>query len=106
MVKIIKKEMINLKTNLAAQRNMINIITVLINKIKILTKEMEWQHFTTQNMMNLERANPKRIKMKLDTMIIIIKVISEAEEEIIIVITTTNTVTQMNSKIKEDNESW
>lgn len=41
MVKIIKKEMINLKTNLAVQRNMINIITVLINKIKILTKEME-----------------------------------------------------------------
>lgn len=94
--------------NMVVQRNMIKIIIVNTNKITI--KEMESQHFKTQNkmtivalkidMMNLDQVNQKRIKMKLDTMIIIIKMITEED----IAKTIINTITIMIFKIKEDNE--
>jgi len=109
--KIIKKEKNNQKMNLVVQGNKNKII--IVNTSKIIIKVMELQHFITQNMMNkvvlnhknmmiMDKENQKRIKMKLDTMIIIIKMITVEEEitkttNIIIIIT-------MIFKIKEDNE--
>lgn len=111
--KIIKKEKNNRKMNLVVQGNKNKII--IVNTSKIIIKVMELQHFITQNMMNkvvlnnknmmiTDKENQKRIKMKLDTMIIIIKMITVEEE----ILKTTNiiiiTIIIMIFKIKEDNE--
>jgi len=110
--KIIKKEKNNRKMNLVVQGNKNKII--IVNTSKIIIKVMELQHFITQNMMNkvvlnnknmmiTDKENQKRIKMKLDTMIIIIKMITVEEE----ILKTTNIIIItiiMIFKIKEDNE--
>lgn len=108
--KIIKKEKNNQKMNLVVQGNKNKII--IVNTSKIIIKVMELQHFITQNMMNkvvlnhknmmiMDKENQKRIKMKLDTMIIIIKMITVEEE---ITKTTNIIIITMIFKIKEDNE--
>jgi len=106
MEKIIKKQKNNRKMILVVQRNKNKII--IANTSKIIIKVMELQHFITPNMMNkvvlkinmmiMDQENQKRIKMKLDTMIIIIKMITEE-----VIIKTTNIII-MIFKIKEDNE--